>query len=226
MILGRVCTRGCLFCAVGKGRCPEPLNKSEADNIALAAKAMRLSYVVVTSVCRDDLKDFGAEQFVRVSKRIKAINPQVKTEFLIPDFGGDRRLLKKVISSKIDCLAHNLETVPRIYPRIGRRKSLYKRSLKVIGMAKEINPRLLVKSGLMLGLGEEKKDVLSTLNELRGSDCDVVVIGQYLAPSTNHYPVQRFLSLEEFKEYENISRGLGFQRVLSAPLARSSYLSS
>lgn len=221
MILGNVCTRGCLFCAIDKGK-PSAPDKLEPENIAQAARQMRLDYVVITSVCRDDLVDYGAGKFIEVVRAVRFLNPGVKIELLIPDFFGLAALLKSIADTDVDCVGHNLEMVPRLYPLLKRGTS-YEMSLGVIKSLKKINSRIVVKTGLMLGLGEEKEEVLEVLKSLREVFCDVVVLGQYLAPSKKHFPVKRFLDIKEFEEYKDIALGLGFKAVLSAPLARSSF---
>jgi lipoic acid synthetase len=221
MILGDICSRICLFCAVKKGR-PKAPDIDEPYNIAMVVKEMNLDYVIITSVTRDDLPDFGVGQFVRVVEEIRRLSPQSRIELLIPDFCGNIYALKEIIKSHPDCIAHNLETVPRLYPEL-KRVAIYERSLFVLSELKKTNYHILVKSGIILGLGESRQEVIKVLKDLRKANCDIVTIGQYLSPSKDHYPVKKFLTEEEFKEYEQIAYSLGFKAVLSGPLVRSSY---
>lgn len=245
LILGKYCTRNCRFCAVEKGA-PLALDPEEPKKIAKAVRELGLKYVVVTSVTRDDLPDAGASHFAKVIREIlwaasgetslppearlaplsgvsfRRENPQTKIEVLIPDFQGSPEALKIVVDARPDVLAHNLETVPRLYSRV-RPEANYRRSLGVLAMAKIMNPHIPTKSGLMLGLGETKKEILKVLRDLRQVDCDFLTLGQYLAPSKNHLPVERFVLPKEFEKFQEISLGLGFKKVASAPLVRSSY---
>ncbi|PIQ88314.1 MAG: lipoyl synthase [Candidatus Omnitrophica bacterium CG11_big_fil_rev_8_21_14_0_20_42_13] len=222
LILGDICTRKCLFCAVDKGA-PDELDDNEALNIALAIESMGLAYAVITSVTRDDLLDYGCSQFIKVLRSIRSLGKDTKIELLIPDFSGSFDALHKIVYEKPDCLAHNLEMVKRLYPELRRDSSFYDRSLAVLRSIKALDPAMPVKSGIMLGLGEKKDEVIKVLRDLKSVDCDIITLGQYLSPSKRHFPVKRFLDREEFIEYRNIALDLGFKAVLSGPLVRSSY---
>jgi len=219
MILGGVCTRSCRFCAVGKGR-PEPLDKEEPRRVAEAAKALALRHVVVTSVTRDDLPDGGASHFARTIAEVRSLLPEATIEVLIPDFQGSEPALRRVIESAPDIVGHNVETVPRLYPLV-RPQAVYARSLKVLRQAAEAGMR--TKSGLMLGLGEEREETLQVLRDLRGVGLAMVTLGQYLRPSLAHLEVQRYVRPEEFQELGEMAMQMGFAYVASAPLVRSSF---
>jgi lipoic acid synthetase len=219
MILGSVCTRNCRFCAIDKG-CPQVLDEQEPDRVAQAAREMRLNYVVVTSVTRDDLVDGGASQFARTIQSIRREVPEAAVEILIPDFQGCPESLEIVLRSRPDVLNHNIETVPRLYPSV-RPQADYRRSLDVLRRAADYG--LPVKSGLMLGLGEKPREVRETLRDLRGAGCGYLTLGQYLAPSERHVPVYRYVTPQEFAEWEAEARAMGFSDVASGPLVRSSY---
>ncbi|WP_373897995.1 lipoyl synthase [Haloimpatiens sp. FM7315] len=221
MILGKNCTRNCRFCNVTKSK-PEPVNEDEPRNLAKAVEILKLKYVVITSVTRDDLEDGGASQFVKVIREIRKLNKGVTIEVLIPDFKGNEEALKAVMDEKPDILNHNVETVPNLYSTV-RPMAIYKRSLKVLENAKQINKSILTKSGIMLGLGETKDEVVALMRDLREVDCDILTIGQYLQPSKLHHEVVEYVHPDVFKEYENIGKGLGFKYIASAPLVRSSY---
>lgn len=221
LILGDICTRGCRFCAIGKGK-PALLDPEEPRNVGLMVKEMGLEHIVVTSVNRDDLPDGGAAHFAQTVFWIKALSPAIRIEVLIPDFKGDREAVETVVRSGIDILNHNIETVPRLYKRV-RPGAVYQRSLDILKAAKEMSGEILTKSGLMLGVGESLDEVTATLRDLRGVDCDIVTVGQYLQPSTDQLPVERYVSPAEFAEIKSIAEKLGFRHVESSPLVRSSY---
>jgi len=221
MILGSSCTRNCRFCAVEKGK-PESLNLEEPLRVAQAVKDLKLRHVVITSVTRDDLSDGGASQFVKVIKTIKKINPGTIIEALIPDFKGSLSSISKVVESGLHILNHNLDTVSRLYPEI-RPEADYKRSLGILKAAKEIKNDIITKSGLMLGLGETFKEVEEAMNDLRKVNCDFLTLGQYLAPTSSHYPIKEFITPEIFERYKKIATEKGFSRVASGPWVRSSY---
>jgi lipoic acid synthetase len=221
LILGDICTRGCRFCAIGKGR-PGPLDPEEPKNVARAVKKLGLSHIVVTSVDRDDLPDGGSAHFAETVRRIKEFNPAIRVEVLIPDFKGDLKAVETVVGSGIDVLNHNLETVPRLYRKV-RPGSFYERSLAVLRAGKKTRPELLTKSGLMLGVGETGVEVMTTLEDLRQAGCDIVTLGQYLQPSTAQLKVERYVTPAEFDDYRQKARKLGFRHVESGPLVRSSY---
>ena len=220
MILGDVCTRDCVFCAVASG-IPSGINHTEPDDIADAAHEMGLKYVVITSVTRDDLADGGASHFAHVIKTLRQRLPEVKVEVLTPDFKGNIAALKTVIEVGPDVFNHNMETVKRLYPSI-RPQADYRRSLGVLRKAKEMNPGIRTKSGLMLGLGETVAEVIDMLAEIRGAGCDAVTIGQYLRPTKKNRPVVEYIIPHVFDELKDKAQGLGFSFVASGPLVRSS----
>lgn len=224
MILGKDCTRNCTFCCVNKGNptCVDPL---EPDNIALAVARLNLRYVVITSVTRDDLSDGGAGHFANVIcaiKNQKANQTPPVIEVLIPDFQGDIEALRVVINARPDVINHNIETVPRLYDTV-RPQAIYERSLELLNRVKSINQSMLTKSGIMLGLGETKEEVLGVFADLRKQKCDFLTIGQYLAPSSKHHPVVEYVTPEEFDWYRQEALKAGFSYVASGPLVRSSY---
>ncbi|MBI2997253.1 MAG: lipoyl synthase [Deltaproteobacteria bacterium] len=221
LILGDICTRGCRFCAISKGK-PNLLDPEEPRNVALVVKELGLQHIVVTSVNRDDLPDGGSTHFAKTVFWIKVLNPGIRVEVLIPDFRGDKKALEAVVRSGIHILNHNMETVPRLYRRV-RPGAMYQRSLELLKRAKEIRPDLLTKSGLMLGVGETLDEVMTTLKDLRQVDCDIVTLGQYLQPSGDHLPVERYVSPAEFDELKTEAQKRGFRHVESGPLVRSSY---
>jgi len=221
LIMGKYCTRNCRFCAVDKGS-PEALPAGEPENIAKMVQLLNLSYVVITSVTRDDLPDGGAEHFAQTITALKELESKLMIEVLIPDFGGSVESLKTVINASPDILNHNVETIPRLYPDI-RPMADYKQSLKVLRNAKKIDDGLITKSGIMVGLGETFKEILKIMEDLRSNGCEIVTIGQYLAPSKSHYPVVRYYTPEEFSELKKEVQKLGFRHVECAPLVRSSF---
>ena len=221
MLMGDVCTRRCHFCAVGKGK-PVPLDPAEPDRVAAAVEVLGLDYVVLTSVDRDDLPDQGSAHFAATIEVIHRRQPACGVEALIPDFRGDRDCIARVAHTPLRVLAHNVETVPRLYQPV-RPGSVYERSLQVLRLAKEIRPDLLTKSGLMLGLGETNDEVLDVARDLRAHGCDILTLGQYLRPSPNELPVQRYLPPAEFAALRDATLALGFRHVESGPLVRSSY---
>jgi len=229
LIMGDLCTRSCRFCAVKKGtprpgreNSLRPLDPGEPERVALAVKALDLKHAVITSVNRDDQPDNGAAHFAATVKAIKQYAPLCKIELLIPDLQGSRLDLQTIMQSGPDVLNHNLETVPRLYKAV-RPKAGYIRSLSILKWAKELNPSALTKSGIMVGLGETKEEVLALMDDLLYSGVEIMTIGQYLRPSLRQLPVKSFVRPEEFKEYEKIGRKKGFKFVESGPLVRSSY---
>lgn len=224
LILGNYCTRACRFCAVkksGSAHIPPP-DSREPERVARAVKELGLKHAVITSVTRDDLKDYGAAHFAATVRSIKSYSPACKVELLIPDFKGCRESLETVIASGVDLLNHNLETVPGLYAQV-RPGADYLRSLSLLRQAKEILPELITKSGIMVGLGETKEEVWALMDDLRGSCVDIMTIGQYLRPSAAQTPVVRYVAPEEFAEHESVGLAKGFWFVESAPLVRSSY---
>ena len=224
LIMGDTCTRKCMFCGVKKGK-PFPIDISENKRLARAVKLLNLKHVVITSVTRDDLSDGGAEAFSDAVKEIRVVNKDVIVEILVPDFKGDKDSLSKVMASMPNVFAHNLETVPRLYDSV-RKDSDYNLSLNVLRLAKEINKSIYTKSGIMLGLGEKKEEVLSLLKDLKSVGCDFITIGQYLSPTLKHFSVKEFIKPEIFEFYKERCKELGFPHVESAPYVRSSYLAS
>lgn len=221
MILGRVCTRNCTFCTVTKGS-PDPVDPEEPANVARAIGKLGLRHAVITSVTRDDLADGGSAHFAAVIQAIRKMDNTVVVEVLTPDFQGNAESLRTVVAARPDILNHNIETVPSLYPEV-RPMAVYRRSLEFLRNAKTIDPSIYTKSGIMLGLGEKKDEVVSALKDLRDVGCDFLTIGQYLSPSKKHHPVVEFVRPELFEEYRGIALELGFTHVASGPLVRSSY---
>jgi len=221
MILGNACTRDCGFCGVRHGR-PVTVDPEEPRRVAEAAARLGLRYVVVTSVTRDDLDDGGASQFAETVRHVKARIPSAMVEILIPDFGGNWDALEQVLESAPFVLNHNVETVPRLYPVV-RPGASYDRSLELLETARRLRPSIYVKSGLMVGLGEEKVEVVEVLGALRRAGCDIVTIGQYLQPSRTNLPVVEYIPPARFEEYEQIGRRMGFRQIAAGPFVRSSY---
>lgn len=221
MILGRTCTRNCTFCNVTKG-ITEGVDGAEPVHVARAVKELGLKHAVITSVTRDDLTDGGAGHFAAVVREINQMNPSVTVEVLIPDFQGDKEALRKVLDAKPDILNHNIETVERLYPEV-RPMASYSRSLLLLKEAKDIDSSILTKSGIMVGLGEKKEEVLRVFEDLRKSECNLLTIGQYLAPSKRHHSVVEYIHPDLFDEYKTAALKLGFDHVVSSPFARSSY---
>lgn len=221
MLMGNICTRNCAFCGVRSGK-PQNLDKFEPKNIAKAVKEMGLSYIVLTSVTRDDLEDGGAKHFAKTVREIKNTDPNLKVECLIPDFKGSKENLKILLDEKPDVLNHNLETIKRNYKTI-RDQASYSKSLAILKNSKDINPEVLTKSGFMLGLGEEIEEILELLHDLESTNCDIVTIGQYLQPSKENYPVQKYYSGEEFEKIKNLAGNFNFKSVVAGIFVRSSY---
>lgn len=224
MILGNSCTRGCRFCNVSSfGAVLYSLAECEKEiyNIARIVKILDLKYVVITSVCRDDLDDGGAGFFAKSIEAIHRINKDIKVELLIPDFRGAVSGLECILNAGPFIVAHNIETVERLYRGL-RPMADYHISLEVLNKIKELDPETITKSSLMLGMGETEEEVIHAMEDLRRSRCDNLTLGQYLAPSINHYPVKEFIAPEQFQKYKEIGKAIGFKSILSAPLARSS----
>jgi lipoic acid synthetase len=221
MILGDVCTRRCGFCAVPKGA-PLPIDYNEPERVAQAVERLGLLYAVVTSVNRDDRKDGGAEIFARTIEAIRRICPECKVEVLIPDFQGSREALACVLAARPDVLNHNTETVPRLYRQV-RPGARYEQSLRLIASVRQMAPNITTKSGLMLGLGEERSEVSATLRDLMEHGCQILTLGQYLRPTVDHLPIARYYTPEEFAELKVEGERMGFRHVESGPLVRSSY---
>jgi lipoic acid synthetase len=221
MILGRVCTRGCTFCNVATGR-PDLLDPHEPERVGDAVAALGLSHVVITSVDRDDLDDGGAGHFARTITAIRAVTPSTTIEVLTPDFLRKEGALETVVAAKPDVFNHNLETVPRLYAEV-RAGARYFHSLRLLDDAKRLDPALFTKSGIMVGLGEDKAEILQVMDDLRTADVDFLTIGQYLQPTRKHHPIARFVTPEEFHSYTGFAHGKGFLLVSASPLTRSSY---
>ena len=221
MILGKTCTRNCTFCNVHKGE-PEPIDIHEPDHLVQAVKELGLSYVVITSVTRDDLPDGGASQFIQTIRKLHSLSDKLLIEVLIPDFNGNQEALTRVVKARPDVLNHNVETIPRLYSEV-RPMADYHRSLHVLKKTKEIAPDILTKSGIMVGLGEKEHEVLQVFYDLREVGCSILTIGQYLSPSRNHHPIVEYIHPDQFAIYEKRAYQMGFKGVASAPLVRSSY---
>ena len=221
MILGDVCTRNCAYCAVAHGT-PAPLDAGEPGRLADAVAQMGLQHVVITSVDRDDLPNGGAEIFAECIAELRRRLPQTSIEVLIPDFKGNPEALRIVVAARPDILNHNLETIARLY-RIARPGGRYARALELLERAKELNPELLTKSGVICGLGEDWDELLAALRDLRAARVDIITLGQYLRPSDQHLPIARWYTPEEFAELKRYGMSLGFRHVESGPLVRSSY---
>ena len=224
LILGRVCTRRCAYCAIETGR-PTGVDWAEPERVARAVLRMGLKHVVITSVTRDDLPDGGAAIFAATIRRIRRYLPDCGVEVLIPDFAGSRPALETVLAARPDILNHNIETVRRLHPRL-RPRTGYDRALQVLRWAREIGgPDLVTKSGLMVGLGETWEEILQTMDDLRAVDCDILTIGQYLRPTgeARHVPIARYYTPEEFQRLKELGEARGFKHVEAGPLVRSSY---
>lgn len=222
MIMGAICTRRCPFCDVAHGR-PMPLDPDEPKNVAHTISQLGLKYVVITSVDRDDLRDGGASHFSAVVKEARSVSEHLKVEILVPDFRGKTDVALEQLSRHIpDVLNHNLETVPRLYDSV-RPGADYHGSLNLLFQFKRLHPNVDTKSGLMVGLGERKEEIVQVMNDLRANGVDMLTIGQYLQPSKFHLAVERYVTPEEFREYETIGYELGFKNVASGPMVRSSY---
>ena len=221
MIMGEICTRACAFCNVSTG-IPTPLDPNEPENVAKAVKQMGLTHVVITSVDRDDLADGGAEHFAQVIRAIRAATPATTIEILTPDFLRKEGALEVVVKARPDVFNHNLETVPSKYLKV-RPGARYFHSIRLLQRVKELDPTIFTKSGIMVGLGEERNEILQLMDDLRSADVDFMTIGQYLQPTRKHHAVIRFVTPDEFKSFETIGRTKGFLLVASSPLTRSSH---
>lgn len=221
MILGRNCTRNCTFCNVTKAK-PDEVDPMEPEKIAKAVSKLGLKHAVITSVTRDDLEDQGANQFAKVVEEIRKSTPEVTIELLIPDMQGNKELIDIILNSEPNILNHNVETVPELYDKV-RPMAVFERSIELLGYVKKTKPNIKTKSGMMLGLGETKEQVINVFKRLREVNCDILTLGQYLQPSKAHIPVVEYISPEQFDEYKKIALSMGFKKVASAPLVRSSY---
>jgi lipoic acid synthetase len=221
MILGNVCTRACGYCAVQSGK-PFALDPREPLNVAQAVRTLGLKHIVVTSVDRDDLKDGGASAFVATVEQIRRLAPGCTVELLVPDFRGDEAALRAVVSAGPEILNHNVETVPRLY-RLARSGGNYRRSIALLEKARQWRPEMITKTGMMLGLGEEKEEVLGVMRDLVAAGVGILTLGQYLQPTRSHLPVSRFYHPDEFREMRVTGELLGLSHVEAGPLVRSSY---
>lgn len=221
MILGSVCTRACAFCNIKTGR-PDLLDPHEPERVAEALSHLNLEHVVVTSVDRDDLEDGGAEHFAQTIRAIRAAAPKTTIEVLTPDFLRKEGALEIVVAAKPDVYNHNLETVPRLYAEV-RPGARYFHSLNLLNRVKELDPNMFTKSGVMVGLGEDKSEIYQVMDDLRAAKVDFMTIGQYLQPTPKHHPLMRFVEPTEFNEYATMARGKGFLMVSASALTRSSY---
>lgn len=221
MIMGETCTRACSFCNVMTGK-PDALDAMEPTRVAVAVQKIDFKHVVVTSVDRDDLPDGGAEHFVKTINEIRRRSPDTTIEILTPDFKGKEGSVEVVAKARPDVFNHNLETVPRLYPTI-RPGSRYFTSLRLLHDVKKVDPTIFTKSGIMVGLGESREEVMQVMDDLRAADVDFLTIGQYLQPTRKHAKLEKFVTPEEFKAYEKLARAKGFLMVSSSPLTRSSY---
>ncbi|UJG42599.1 MAG: lipoyl synthase [Candidatus Heimdallarchaeum endolithica] len=221
LVMGNVCTRNCKFCDIATGR-PQPLDPMEPKHIVEAAKKLNLEHVVVTSVTRDDLTDGGAAHFAEITRKLREYKEDLIIELLIPDMKGKVESIKTIIEAKPNIINHNVEVVPRLYKKVTPQAN-YEISLKVLKMVKEYSKKILTKSGIMVGLGETKEEVIQVLKDLRKVDCDILTIGQYLKPPSSNLEIEEYVHPDTFKEYEKIGYELGFKFVASAPFVRSSF---
>jgi lipoyl synthase len=226
MLMGEVCTRGCRFCNVKTGNAKiglPPVDPFEPEKVAYSISQMKLHYVVITSVDRDDMPDQGSDHFARTVKTIKKLDPDLIVEILTPDFRGDEKLVAHLAASRPDVFAHNIETVERLTPSVRDPRAKYHQSLRVLKSVKEFEQGVYTKSSIMLGLGETDEEILQTLNDLRKVDCDVVTFGQYLQPTEKHLKVIEYITPEKFAHWQKTAESMGFLYVASGPLVRSSY---
>ncbi len=221
LILGDICTRNCGFCSVTTGR-PTGLDRDEPERLARAVQQIGLKHIVITSVTRDDLPDGGAEIFAETIGRLRAYSPACGIEVLIPDFQGNWDALATVMAARPDILNHNIETVPRLYRRV-RPKAIYTQSLELLRRARELAPEVVTKSGLMVGLGETRAELSQTFQDLRTNQVDILTVGQYMRPTLQHLPIERYVTPDEFVDFKREALALGYRHVESGPLVRSSY---
>ena len=223
MIMGDICTRGCRFCAVTSGKPAVLLDAGEPERVAKAIKEWGLRYVVITSVCRDDLEDGGAEHIAKTIKAIKLLCPNIIVESLIPDFRGNENSIKKIVKSKPEVISHNIETVIRLTPKVRDAKASYEQSLWLLKKIKDMNSVIYTKSSIMLGLGETEEEIIQTITDLRLVGVNILTIGQYLQPTTKHLSVVEYITPQKFNWLREISERMGFVYVAAGPLVRSSY---
>ena len=222
MIMGSVCSRGCRFCSVNSGK-PVLLDSQEPENVALAIKEWGLKYVVITSVCRDDLDDGGADHIAKTIRAIRQSCPEIMIETLIPDFRGKQDSIIKVAKAGPKVISHNIESVERLSPKVRDYRASYQQSLLVLQKIREFDPTIFTKSSLMLGLGETEQEVIKTMRDLRLIGVSILTMGQYLQPSSRHLPVMRYITPESFDWFAQVAKQMGFSYVASGPLVRSSY---
>ena len=223
MLLGSVCTRACKFCAVDTGNPKKKTDKQEPARVARSVASMKLKYVVLTSVNRDDLDDGGAAHFSETIKQVKRFSKNITVEALVPDFNGSEKSVDTILDSGVDVFAQNLETVKRLTPEVRDNRAGYFQSLKVLSYVKKSSPKTITKTSLMLGLGESEEEIKKTLGDIKSSGVDVLTLGQYLRPTLNHLPVKKWVEPSKFKEYKNFAKDIGIKEVSSGPLVRSSY---
>ena len=223
MLLGSVCTRACKFCAVDTGNPKGSLDKDEPIKVANSIAHMNLKYAVLTSVNRDDLRDGGAEHFSHTIQAIKEKAPEVIVEALVPDFLGNKQSIEILLNSKLEVFAQNLETVSRLTKRVRDPRAGYDQTLEVLSYAKQHSPSVITKTSLMFGLGETEEEILKTFDDIKGTGVDVLTLGQYMRPTVNHLPVEKWYTPEEFEYFKDLAIGMGFLEVASGPMVRSSY---
>ncbi len=223
MLMGEVCTRGCRFCNVKTGNPKGKIDNEEPEKVGFAIAQMGLEYVVITSVDRDDLPDQGAGHFARTIRTVRENDKKLIVEILTPDFRGNEECISMLVAAGPHVFAHNIETVARLTPSVRDPRATYQQTMKVLSFIKSVNAKTYTKSSIMLGLGEERDEVLQTLKDLRSVGCDIVTFGQYLQPTKKHLKVERYVTPEEFAEWKSIADSLGFLYVASGPLVRSSY---
>lgn len=223
MLMGDVCTRGCRFCAVKTGNPKGAIDKDEPEKVGWSISQLALDYIVITSVTRDDLPDHGADHFARTIETIKKHNKHLIVEILTPNFKGNPEWIKRVVDSKPDVYAYNIETVERLTPKVRDPRASYKETLDILEIVKKIDPKMYTKSSIMLGLGETDEEIMQTLKDLRSVKCDVVTFGQYLQPTKTKLKVVEYVTPEKFQEWQKVAEDMGFLYVASGPLVRSSY---
>ncbi len=223
MVLGNTCTRACRFCAVNHSGKGDALDNSEPKNLARAVKEFGLKYVVITSVDRDDLEDFGVEHFAECIREVKSASPETVVEVLIPDFNGNEDCIGKIVGAKPDVIGHNVETVRALQFKLRDRRASFEQSLLVLRKIKELNPKIFTKSSIMVGLGETEEQVLGTMGDLRAAKVDFLTIGQYLQPSKKHFKLKEYISPARFEHYKKLALHKGFLYCASGPFVRSSY---
>tara|TARA_B100000586_G_scaffold195792_1_gene144582 strand:- start:2885 stop:3850 length:966 start_codon:yes stop_codon:yes gene_type:complete len=223
MLLGSVCTRACKFCAVDTGNPKKKTDKQEPARVARSVASMKLKYVVLTSVNRDDLDDGGAAHFSETIKLVKRFSKNITVEALVPDFNGSEKSVDTILDSGVDVFAQNLETVKRLTPEVRDNRAGYFQSLKVLSYVKKSSPKTITKTSLMLGLGESEEEIKKTMGDIKSSGVEVLTLGQYLRPTLNHLPVKKWVEPSKFKKYKKFAKDIGIKEVFSGPLVRSSY---